>query len=284
MPKRSKNTADGAVFTYHERAKLDDGTLRKRLPGEAFQPWSHCALGHAASSDPVLTPRGVLYDREAILRCLLHQRQDIRAARERVRDEEKLQAARKRARRAECTAKAAKEFEKAQGRVVPLRDDAAPEGDGKPLHAPASSFWVPAIGVAPAAGAGNAGKAHDVEKAALKPMCPVSKQPLRSKDLITLKPTPASEGDGPPGRYVCPVCQAALSNASRPVALRTGSVLCARCVDRFVVGEGVDPVTSERIDVGKDVIPIFNVGTAFAGSAADDPGSREASLYRPSVR
>ena len=36
-----------------------------------------CALSLSHATDPVVTPEGVLYDREHILRCLLHQKKDI---------------------------------------------------------------------------------------------------------------------------------------------------------------------------------------------------------------
>lgn len=83
--------------------------------------------------------------------------------------------------------------------------------------------------------------------------------------------------------FVCALCRTPLSNAAKPVALRTGTVLCAHCVDAFVRRDRRDPLTTAVIDVAHDVIVIDNSGTAFAGSTPKNPGSREARIYRPSV-
>lgn len=82
--------------------------------------------------------------------------------------------------------------------------------------------------------------------------------------------------------FICPLCQTALTNASKPVALRTGSVLCAKCVDSFVKKEQRDPITGKEIDITCDVILINNSGTGFVGST-DDPNSKIARIYKPSM-
>lgn len=89
--------------------------------------------------------------------------------------------------------------------------------------------------------------------------------------------------------FVCALCMTELTNATKPVALKTGTILCTRCVDQFVrrrqtvEGPAQDPVTLGDIHPVQDVIVIHNVGTGFAGSTEDDPSSKVVSLYQPSM-
>lgn len=296
MPKRSKNSTDGAVFTYHERQVMDHGSIRRRLPGDAMKPWDRCALGLSRPKDPVITPEGVLYEREAILRDLLRQREDARreqaeAVADHIREEGEEQRKKKAEERAVI-----ERFEKAQSDVLPSAQEESGKKDERTrvAAAPDSNFWLPSIPDGLPSSRGKRKGSTKKDKISLKTRCPISKKPLRSKDLISLKLTPnklGKQGEGSEGakvdaaeKYVCPVCQSVLVNAVKPIALRTGTVLCSRCVAQFVMTEGTDPCTSDNIDVKHDIIPIFNVGTAFAASAADDPSSHEASVYRPSAR
>lgn len=295
MPKRSKNSTDGAVFTYHERRKMDHGSIHRRLPGDAMKPWDRCALGLSRPEEPVITPHGVLFEREAILRDLLRQREEGRTAQAQVvEDHVREEGEEQRRKQAEERA-FVERFEKSQSDVLPTIAPDSSEMKDETTRATAaadSNFWVPSIPARlPAPVEKHKSSKKKKNKISLKTRCPISKKPLRSKDLITLKLTPNLIGktDTEAGKaeaaekYMCPLCQSVLVNAVKPIALRTGTVLCSRCVAEFVVKEGKDPCTSDDIDVKNDVIPIFNVGTAFAASAADDPSSHEASVYRPSA-
>ncbi|CDF34099.1 PREDICTED: nitric oxide synthase-interacting protein-like [Chondrus crispus] len=295
MPRRSKNSTDGAVFTYHERLKMDHGSLHRRLPGDAMKPWDRCALGLSRPKDPVVTPDGVLYEREAILRDLLRQRDEARQAQAEATRQREQKEGEELARKREADRADIERFEEAQREVV--------RGEGRPAAASDegkqkrkainadSNFWVPNIPVRLPASHEQLRASKKRARISLKTKCPISKKPLRSKDLISLRLTPNVVGreDGKEDKpnhadkYMCPVCQAVLVNAVKPIALRTGSVLCSRCVSQFVIKEGKDPCTSDNIHVDTDIIPIFNVGTAYAASAGDDPSSLEASVYRPSA-
>ena len=77
--RHSKNagTMGSENLTYHEKKALGFGTVKERLGKETVKDFDACGLGLQHALDPVVTPEGVLYDREHILQCLLHQKKDI---------------------------------------------------------------------------------------------------------------------------------------------------------------------------------------------------------------
>lgn len=294
MTRHSKKNTDGAVFTYHERRKMDHGSSHLRLPAAAIKPWHRCALTLSPPVHPVITPQGVLYDREAILKNMLSQKAANRA----VRTASAVAAARARndTREKEAAQLAERElaFSLSQEMVhapesVPNTVKDESEGGGV-----ASNFWLPGSKARDGAGDGRVAKRRQ-GKDIKHTKCPVTGKRLRARDLISLVLETHKSGLPPAGEqtevakgidevYLCPVCQTTLVNAVKPVALRTGTVLCMRCVTEFVVKDGRDPRTGVDIDATLDVIPVNNSGTAFAGSAPDDLGSKRATLYRPSAR
>ncbi|KAI0566135.1 nitric oxide synthase-interacting protein [Gracilaria domingensis] len=285
-----------------------------RLPSAAIKPWNHCALSLATASDPVLTPQGVLYDREAILQNLLHQKKEARVQIG-LQNAEQARIAKEHAERfAEQKAHLEKSFVETQElmhqRGKENDDTAAPEEQR-------TNFWLPSDDKVKTVTTTHEAelrpfKRRKKDKKLLRTVCPVTQSALKAKDLIGLKlarvkkselanqsgelneknnadkdvkdvseQRPDSLADA---MFMCPICQAVLVNASKPIALRTGTVLCAKCVDQFVLKSARDPVTEVEIDLKTDVIRIHNSGTGFAGSTPDDCASKEAKLYRPSAR
>lgn len=276
---------------------MKHGSKRMRLPGAAMKQWNHCALSLVGAADPVLTPEGVLFDRETILLNLLHQKETARKELMAEKAEERKKATEDARRSAEQQAKLEKSFVEEQESVhTQLKKDSeeSPHEERK-----ATNFWLPSDDK-PATVESRPSKKRRKDKLSLRTVCPVTQQPLKARDLITLKPTRVKKGasqqdgaDSEPKQsyeplagteYMCPVCLTVLVNSSKPVALRTGTVLCASCVNKFVLKSGRDPVTEVEIDVTTDVIAVHNAGTGFAGSTPEDCGSKEARLYRPSVR
>ena len=64
-------------MTYMEKKALGFGTVKERLGKETVKDFDACALGLTHAIDPLVTPEGVLYDKEHIFSCLLHQKKDI---------------------------------------------------------------------------------------------------------------------------------------------------------------------------------------------------------------
>ena len=78
MTRHGKNCTAGTVYTYHERKKDTEksgyGSKAVRLGKDSVKNFDCCSLTLQPCREPVVTPDGFLYDREAILECLLHQK------------------------------------------------------------------------------------------------------------------------------------------------------------------------------------------------------------------
>ncbi|XP_068034369.1 nitric oxide synthase-interacting protein, partial [Anomalospiza imberbis] len=81
MTRHGKNCTAGAVYSYHERKKdtaaSGYGTQRVRVGRDAIKDFDCCCLSLQPCRDPVVTPDGFLYEREAIVGFLLHQKTKI---------------------------------------------------------------------------------------------------------------------------------------------------------------------------------------------------------------
>ena len=81
MTRHARNATAGAVYTYHEKKKDTQqsgyGTQASRLSKDSVKDFDCCCLTLQPCRNPVLTPDGYLYDKEAILECLLHQKTKI---------------------------------------------------------------------------------------------------------------------------------------------------------------------------------------------------------------
>lgn len=78
MTRHGKNCTAGTVYTYHERKKDTQksgyGSKAVRLGKDSVKNFDCCSLTLQPCREPVVTLDGFLYDREAILECLLHQK------------------------------------------------------------------------------------------------------------------------------------------------------------------------------------------------------------------
>lgn len=311
MTRNSKSNNDGAVFTYYERhvAKLG-GTRHRRLPGVSMKKWYHCALSLTTPRDAVVTPSGVIYDREAILRHFVHQKQEQKEnARKRQTQADKL-SKRSEYNKLSLINNAGDDKSITKAATSGVSNESTGKAGEDCVQKTSLNFWLPGGRRAEPEASKDVTKLgvevvemKSVGKKFSRTLCPVLGTPLRMRDLITLNLTPSPSPSSSSSSslidrgthsdsdlFVCPVCSTVLSNASKPVALRTGTVLCTRCMEQFVKNSthtdkksARDPITLAEIDISKDIIVILNHGTGFAGSAADDPGSKEASWYQPSM-
>lgn len=201
--------------------------------------------------DPVVTPDGVLYEREAILESLLSQKKALAraAAAFEAQGEEEARAA--------AAASAAAERAKL---AAFHSSNAGGSGGGGASAGGATTgmaaFWIPAK--TPEATA-------RVDKPASDTLCPATGKKLRLKELTPVRftPTPcAAEGEG---RFMCPLCKEAFTNVSRIVVLRsTGDALGEECYRRFVEPEGTYEGRKVR---PRDVVRLERGGTGFAATS-----------------
>jgi len=232
-------------------------------------------------NEPVITPKGVIYDKEVIYQYILDRKADIER-------ELKAWEAQEAADAAEALGKQQKEHEERIEEFVARqeglsRSDLAsrqPQGEkkgavgammGRTLlqdkgrHAADTSFWVPQL--TPEA------KAR-LEKPDSIVRCPLTNDPLKLKQLYAVHFTPADEGAttaeilGKPKneRYICPLTKKALSNINPAALLRpSGKVVSMVAVSSIIKKDMVDPFTEPPTKLKeKDIIPFRVEGTGFA--------------------
>ncbi|MXQ93006.1 hypothetical protein E5288_WYG017586 [Bos mutus] len=287
MTRHGKNCTAGAVYTYHEKKKdtaaSGYGTQNIRLSRDAVKDFDCCCLSLQPCHDPVVTPDGYLYEREAILEYILHQKKEI--ARQ-MKAYEKQRGARREEQK-ELQRAAAQDhvrgFLEKEAAIVsrplnPFTPKAASAGNGPDNAQPGCSagpagkdkdkalpsFWIPSL--TPEA------KATKLEKPSRIVTCPMSGKPLRMSDLTPVRFTPLDSSVDRVGlitrseRYVCAVTRDSLSNATPCAVLRpSGAVVTLECVEKLIRKDMVDPVTGEKL-TDRDIIVLQRGGTGFAGS------------------
>mmetsp|Transcript_5087 Transcript_5087/g.18521 ORF Transcript_5087/g.18521 Transcript_5087/m.18521 type:complete len:317 (+) Transcript_5087:189-1139(+) len=263
-------------MTYNERRALGFGTMSERLGRGATLDFDCCNLTQAPVHDPVATPEGALFEREAILQNLLAQKKDIarRVKLWEAQEEEhrRLEAVQAR----EQEQHALEHFDRLNHGAVRAADS-APAPSATPgeeeTHGASSAtatqfekdsqremkaFWLPSK--APEA-------AHRLPKPPTDTVCPATGKRLRLKDLIPVKFTPLPDADREStGRFMCCVSHDVLTNAQQCVLLRpTGDVMLESVYNRVVKPEGRYNGVKIR---DKDVIKLRKGGTGFAAGGA----------------
>ncbi|XP_060232908.1 nitric oxide synthase-interacting protein-like [Meriones unguiculatus] len=280
MTRHSKNCSAGAVYTYYEKRKDREasgyGTLNIRLSRDAMKNFNCCCLSLQPCHDPVVTPDGYLYEREAILEYILHQKKEIAR---RMKAYEEQRGARRKEQKELQRAAAAQDkvrgFLEKEAALVsrplnPFMPKAAtlPNTDveqlgpsegplGKDKDKSLPSFWIPSL--TPEA------KATKLEKPSRTVTCPMSGKPLRMSDLTSVRFTQLDHVTGSE-RYVCAVTGDSLNNGTPCAVLRpSGAVVTLEYVERLIRKDMVDPVNGDKLTEG-DIILLQLGGTGFAGS------------------
>jgi nitric oxide synthase-interacting protein len=286
MGKHSKN-ASGAqnAPSYAERRAWKHGTVTERLGKEAVGRFDDCKLTLTKAVDPVCTPDGVLYSREAILENLLAQKKAHKkklAAYDRHVAEEELQ--REQGRDHEQGVKAAAFYQQQMGLSDAVidrmksesRQEWEKEQEGKQLVSSVQNiksesqkmkemraFWVHGK----ERPGGRDVKQRVVEKPDTRTRCPATDKPLKLKDLTAVKFALNKDGE-----YVDPVTRDPLTNKSRLVVLKDvrdqPNVLLYDTYKRVVEAEG-GQYNGTKIDTDEGIITLMSGGTGFASTNKD---------------
>jgi nitric oxide synthase-interacting protein len=286
MTRHSKRAGSmgSEALTYHERRALGFGTAKERLGKDSVGNFYDCRLTLAPAADPVASPAGFLFSREAIVENLLAQKKAIRrklvaweagraAAARRAGEEEAVRAGAElaafdRRNRAGASDAAAARLRDAVAeeatallsdapRVAPgaanIRENAERAKDGP-------AFWVNSAsgsGAAPAAAA---------ERPSAETLCPASGRPLKLRDLVAVRFTPVPGGAGGSGgapAYMDPLSHDPLTNASKLILLKpTGDVVTEDTWRRLIRPDGEYGGAAVGDD---DVLELKGGGTGFAG-------------------
>ena len=287
--RHSKNagTMGSESLTYHEKKALGFGTITERLGKETVKAFDACALSLTHATDPVVTPEGVLYDREHILRCLLRQKKDIARKLRAWEDQLARDAGEADAKAAEAREEAVERFHRAANQAIaadpPGGSDGADadvsddddESDARRASVSAAqvraatdekarrakelnAFWLPSKTPDAAIRLDRKPETHTI--------CPTTGKKLRMKDLTDVKwtklPPSAAEDAASRWRYMCPVTRETLTDASRVVVLKpSGAAVSEEAYDKVLARE--KEWDGRRI---KGVVKLQRGGSGFAAS------------------
>ncbi|XP_041634542.1 nitric oxide synthase-interacting protein isoform X1 [Cheilinus undulatus] len=298
MTRHGKNCTAGAVYTYHEKKKdtaaSGYGTQSIRLGKDAIKDFDCCCLSLQPCKDPVVTPDGFLYEKQAILEYILHQKTEIA---KKMKAYEKQKAAQRSSSQLESKSEERERMERFKKRensivskpINPFTSGQTSGGEKSPTDSALSSsssafsssasssssssssslpsFWIPSL--TPEA------KPTLIKKPSKVVLCPMSGRPIKMNDLITVRFTPLDSSLDRVAlltrqdRYVCAVTRDVLGNSVPCAVLRpSGCVVTQECVEKLIKKDMVDPVSGDKL-TDRDIIPLQRGGTGFAGSGVD---------------
>ena len=315
MGKHSKNNNDRAFFSNAERKAAASGrqsgsfigqnnwqewgwgSESQRLDSASMKDIDVCSLSLQPCVQPVVTPSGILFDKETIIEYILSRKKEIEretkaweaqnasdandaaveaaAAQESrisefVAQQEGLSQADLRARNNAAAAASSSSSSSNTGggsgggfttASTVGRTLVADTG----VHAADTSFWVASQ---------TPGVKRRVEKPDTTVRCPITNEPLRLKAMVPVIFTKADEGAtaeelaaaSARERYICPLTKKALTNVNPPTVLKpSGMAVSSACVKDFLKKEMVDPFTDPPVRLReKDFIALRVEGTGFA--------------------
>ncbi|XP_072225829.1 nitric oxide synthase-interacting protein [Leuresthes tenuis] len=292
MTRHGKNCTAGAVYTYHEKRKdtaaSGYGTQSIRLGKDAIKDFDCCCLSLQPCRDPVVTPDGYLYEKQAILEYILHQKTEIA---KKMKAYEKQKQAQKSSMQVESKSEErqrVERFKSSENSIVSKPINPFTSGQNKDSETSRSqrssgepstvasaatssqslpSFWIPSL--TPEA------KPTLLKKPSKVVLCPMSGRPIKMNELITVRFTPIDPSLervallNRQERYVCAVTRDVLGNSVPCSVLRpSGSVVTQECVEKLIKKDLTDPVTGDKL-TDKDIIPLQRGGTGFAASGVD---------------
>ncbi|KAF7198689.1 nitric oxide synthase-interacting protein [Nothobranchius furzeri] len=292
MTRHGKNCTAGAVYTYHEKKKdtaaSGYGTQSIRLGKDAIKDFDCCCLSLQPCQDPVVTPDGYLYEKQAILEYILHQKTDIA---KKMKAYEKQKQALRNNNQLESKSEERQKVEKFKssensivskpinpftsghnkegeaGRSQSSTGESSTPGSASSSSQSLPSFWIPSL--TPEA------KPTLLKKPSKAVLCPMSGRPIKMSDLIPVRFTPLDASLDRVAllnrqeRYVCAVTRDALGNSVPCAVLRpSGAVVTQECVEKLIKKDMVDPVSGDQL-ADRDIIPLQRGGTGFAASGVD---------------
>ncbi|KAM4703514.1 nitric oxide synthase-interacting protein isoform 1-T2 [Rhinophrynus dorsalis] len=283
MTRHGKNCTAGAVYTYYEKRKdtaaSGYGTQTIRLSKDSVKDFDCCCLSLQPCKDPVVTQDGYIYEKEAILEYILHQKTEIARqmkAYEKQKNEKKteMDELNKAAKESQMKVFLDKEMSIISKPLNPFtrKPDTSAAADEPSSSQQSSedkskqlpSFWIPSLT--------PESKTSIVKKPDKTVYCPMSGKPLKMKDLIAVKFTLVDEKVDRVGlinrqnRYVCAVTRDMLGNSVPCAVLRpSGAVVTLECVEKLIKKDMTDPISGDKLHE-KDIIVLQRGGTGFSGS------------------
>lgn len=295
--KHSKKACTRADFTYAEKNAANSslgGTTVQRLGADSQNPFGYCSLSLKPAEEPVVSPSGRVYSREAILEYLLLKTQEIKEQ-TRLWEQQKQRETLEMQRKAEAEAQSQVEhFKESQGGVGTIVKRKLPEAEEKVAYMesrkrkiddtdrekqkeelkkinPWLSEFTPTA--APTA----------IKEPPKRPPSPFSNRPLRAKDLIPVNLERevvvgnSSSNSGSMVRFVCHVTKKTITSQKVILIKSTGAMMIETAYNELAKPSMICPVTGKRFSES-DVIELCRAATGFAAS-----GNVEAKKYTPTI-
>uniref|UniRef100_T1IZZ3 Nitric oxide synthase-interacting protein zinc-finger domain-containing protein n=1 Tax=Strigamia maritima TaxID=126957 RepID=T1IZZ3_STRMM len=277
MTRHAKNCTAGAVYTYHEKRKdtraSGYGTQAMRLGKDAVKDFDCCSLSLQPCRNPMLTPNGIIYDKEAIFEYIIAQKTEYARKMkeyEKQKNKEKNELAELAMAERESRVKKFVEKERnilstphdpfTTGKVE--KESISNMAGGKNKSLP--SFWIPTL--TPQA------KTTELKKPDKTIYCPMTGKPLKAKELIPVIFTPIVDPDDKSSlivkknRYMCAVTHDILGNTVPCAVLKTsGNVVTVECVEKLIKKDMLDPINGKKL-TEKDIICLQMLTFASAQS------------------
>ena len=314
MPqKHAKNNGSSTygVFSHTERKQCDFMSSQEARCGSDSQlPFGWCALSLRPAVDPVATPSGHVYSREAILEHLVTKQAELKRARELWEAEQAADARREREASARNDETLLLEFEQANDPLVRDAPAAAKPGpkcarldDGSYSH---SNFAAPVKTGSTELVVRDMSKkvdmdARDLHKAELsrtsywlpsftpeapqkklaepprRPPSPMTGAPLRSKDLYKLDlrkaesaKTSRNDHDGSDVRYLCHVSGDEITTQNVLLIRNTGCVVLEPVATRLGLMKEKRCPVSGAKFKDKDVVKLKTAVSGYSASGGKD--------------
>lgn len=277
MTRKSKQPGGINPLTYGERAKLKEyGTETCRLTTDSQHKFGRCQISLDVAVDPVATPSGHVYSREAIVDYLLTKNRELKKQRldyETQLEEEKQKKSQEASieeqgrchsfvRKSEGTIQKdrhqhASDFDSKMGKKIDIESI-----DTKKKSLKRTSYWL-------------SQNAPDHVKETLdsppaRPPSPMSGQPLRLKDLISLDFKIDEKGE----QILCAVSGNALTTQEVVVIKKTRQVMLKEMFEKMAKPSMTCPITGKKFK-DKDMLELKKAATGYAAS-----GEVQAKKYR----
>jgi len=287
MARHSRHSNDRSFYTYKERVDAGYAGFRKMTMGsDCFLPFGHCCLTLKVPKDPVVTPDGYLYEREAILESLLRQKIELQAEAKKYEEQERKKDAKAAAGVRAEEQKVLDDFCRADQGILSNGDSrhkrglASTDGDARVEDRPElkklkqgellvidkktmgeKAFWASqnTQSAAPA----------PLKKVDTASRCPMSGKKLRAKDLLSVKfeATDAKmiQKGGDKGCYTCPISKKPISHQQAVVIKPSGWVVLESALETAgVLKDLLCPVTGKKLKGKEDILKLQIAGTGFS--------------------
>lgn len=258
------------------------GTQKQKLDSSSMRDFDCCCLGLQPCIEPLITPQGFIFDKEAIYEYILHHKKEKdrqmklwEEDQRRLKEETAIQDEKRQKDAVNTFVQSNQglhrihsddQLEKTESFAKSTIVVGGTQADDGRVHSTDGSFWIPQF--TPQA------KKRDVDKPSTDIPCPMTGKPLRLKQLykVNFKKAESDKYNNKADhikksneRYVCSISGSSLTNNSKCFFLKTsGTVVLGAVVKNILKKDMIDPCVNKPLK-DKDIIEIQREGTGYAG-------------------